>query len=722
MKKIHAVLFTVAVALCLAPAASAQSYDKTYPGIDGTLTFKGVENEYGDNKDVGYTKHISSPVDGKYWIKLEAYAKGSGIQTTTTKPSDVLLILDISTSMDDNTYNYTDTDGNYHSDTRLAALKRETKNFIQTLVDNANASSQAATQAGTTFAGNKVGIVSFGGGAWDETEGWKDVVTDQTNLNSIVENLSNTNRGTWTSSGLRVAIDNYLDGDPYSKRSDANLTVVIFTDGEPAAGGPKNSDVTIDGKTVTGNGPDFMSYIANNAVYYAHQLKQSYGATVFTVTLLGSSDERTIPFAQLLSSNYPEANAKFQSTTEWSKSDPVTVSDSDFTYGDEDTFQTGYHQNVNADTDLSSIFDKIAQQAGSSANTQLSEASSTIDIVSSSFTISGTHKASDIKLFTADYLFNSTTKEGYFGTETVAPETVAVDEGQLANNIVEVTGFDYSANWCGLYKENNVAVGAHGKKLIILIPIEMAEDAVGGPNVVTNAEGSGIWIDKETDTEPLVKFTSPTVSLPVNLWIQKQIFVSESDDGTITTEDLPRGENVKFVIKRGVVTDELKKEKPENADVTWHPDYTKIPESDWKYVTSVFVPNKVGSNVVKIKGLPSTCNDGDYVYKIIEEDWGWTYTFYAATGEGYVYEKDESGAYVKDSEGNNKVTIGDITIKKGKEVYSDMFVVNPITIVNKKEADSDIQVRHAESKVTNTFTGTGSKKYSDSKDNGRTQN
>lgn len=699
MKKLYSIILGVAAVLCFAPTVSAQSYDKTYPGI-GTLTFKGVENDYGDNTDVGYTKHISSPVDGKYWIKLEAYAKGSGIQTTTTKPSDVLLILDISTSMN-TTYNYTDKDGNYHSISRLNALKRETKNFIQTLVDNANASSQAATQAGTTFAGNKVGIISFGGFATDNTQGWKDVVNDQSSLNSTIDNLAmDTNkRGTWTSSGLRVAIDNYLDGTPNSKRSDANLTVVIFTDGEPATGGSGNS--TIDGATISGNGPDFSSYIANNAVYYAHQLKQSYGATVFTVTLLGSSDVRTIPFAKLLSSDYPEANAEFQSETEWTKTDPVTVNDTDFTYGG--TTQTGYHQNVDAETDLSSIFDKIAQQSGSSANTQLSEASSTIDIVSSSFTISGTHKASDIKLFTADYLFNETTKEGYFGEEAEAPSTVAVDEAQLATNVVEVTGFDYSANWCGLYKENNVAVGAHGKKLIILIPIEMSEDAVGGPNVATNAEGSGIWVNKETDTEPLVKFTSPTVSLPVNLWIEKKLFVSEANN-VITTKDMPHGENTKFVIKRGVTN-----EKPgADDDATWHPDYSQI--TNWETVTSVFVPNKNGSNVVKIQGLPSTCNDGDYVYKVIEEDWGWTYTFYAATGKGYV----------KDDEDN--VTIDNITIKNGMEVYSDQFVVNPITIVNKEEANSDQRVRHAESKVTNTFNGSGTKKYSDSKGNGRAQN
>lgn len=717
MKRIYSTILILAVAFCMAPGVYAQ-YQHTYEGI-GDLYFPHENhNDYGSNDDIGLSKNISSPVDGKYWIKLEAYAKGSGIQTVSSTPSDVLLILDISTSMDED-YNYTDKEGTYHSGSRLSALKEATKSFIQSLYENAEASSTAAEQAGTIFDGNKVGIISYGGFVTDNTDGWKDVQASLATLNGIVDDLKiNENyRGTWTSSGLRVAIDNYLDGTPYTKRSNANLTVVIFTDGEPAAGNGGN----IDGQEISSGGKTFNSYIANNAVYYAYNLKNNYKAKVFTVTLLDENpDNRIIPFAQLLSSNYPEANATFQSTATWSYSGGK-VSATGLTYGtDVDKYTTGYHQNVDEETDLSSIFDAIAQQSGGSTNTSLTEATSTVDIVSSSFELSGSHSASDIKIYTAPYLFNATTKQLYFGDEVLAPcsggegpgvgdtyikkawtdadgvehpdteldvdDAIAIDEDQLVNNIIEVTGFDYSNNWCGPITNNTGTIGAQGHKLIILIPIEMSEDAVGGPNVTTNAAGSGIWVNKETDTEPLVSFTSPTVSLPVNLSLRKEIFVSENaETKEITSEPLPSGENVKFIIMRGVITEE----RPDDADETWHPDYSKI--TSWEYVTSVFFPNRNGDDEVKIKGLPSTSDDGDYVYRIIEEDWGWTYTFYAANGQGYVKDDDDN------------ISIDRVSIYNKKEVYSDQFVVNPILFINKNENIDQRAIRHAESKVTNTF-------------------
>lgn len=177
---------------------------------------------------------------------------------------------------------------------------------------------------------------------------------------------------------------------------------------------------------------------------------------------------------------------------------------------------------------------------------------------------------------------------------------IDIDGTKLAQNIVEVTGFDYTNNWCGPIKEDGKVAGAQGHKLIVLIPISMSETAVGGPNVTTNAPGSGIF--KDGDAEPVITFKSPTVSLPVNLSIKKAIYVTAN-----TTKPLPDGENTKFVIRRGIIAET----RPEDADETWHPDYSKI--TRWDYVTSVFYPNKDGDDEVLIKGLPSTSDEGDYV-------------------------------------------------------------------------------------------------------------
>ena len=73
--------------------------------------------------------------------------------------------------------------------TLLVALKRETQNFVTSLYANAASS----LEADPTFAGNRVGIISFGGFANDDTGGWKDVYTDKESLIATIESLQMNN-------------------------------------------------------------------------------------------------------------------------------------------------------------------------------------------------------------------------------------------------------------------------------------------------------------------------------------------------------------------------------------------------------------------------------------------------------------------------------------------------------------------------------------------------
>ena len=715
MKRIYSTILFLAVAFCMAPGVYAQ-YQHTYEGI-GNLYFPHENhNDYGSNEDIGLSKNISSPVDGKYWIKLEAYAKGSGIQTVSSTPSDIILVLDVSNSMEE-TYEYTDKNGNRHSGTRLDALKESAYDFVTEIYEN----DQNSRASDTGFQGNRIAIVTYGGKTDTPVsiaKGWTDVNTDISKTDDSYEgsllttiNGLNYKGGTRTDTALKYAYE-LLNGTSGTARSFANVTVLVFTDGCPSTTGSTT----------------FTSSYANNAVYYAHQIKTgNFGLStkVYSIGLITQSTQdyyyQVIHFLEYISSKYPYASIEENSTTNWTVNADKTISCGVTNVSSEDEDTDGnYYQLVTADTNLSDIFDEISHNAGSSTNTSLTEATSTVDIVSSSFELSGDHSASDIKIYTAPYLFDATTKQLYFGDEVLAPcsggegpnvgdkyikkkwtdadgvehpdteldvdDAIAIDEDQLVNNIIEVTGFDYSNNWCGPITKNSETIGAQGHKLIILIPIEMSDDAVGGPNVSTNAAGSGIWVNKETDDKPFVSFTSPTVSLPVNLSIRKEVFVSENTEtNEITSVPLPSGENVKFVIWRGVITED----RPDNADETWHPDYSQI--TNWERVTSIFFPNRNGDDVVKIKGLPSTSAAGDYVYRIVEEDWGWTYTFYCANGQGYV----------KDDEDN--ISIENISIKSKNAVYSDQFVVNPILFINKNENIDQRVIRHVESKVTNTF-------------------
>lgn len=772
MKKLYSILFAVVVVLCFAPIVRAQ--DWTIPGVLGfTPVFP---NDHGTTtkNGVGFSKSISAPHDGNYWIKLEAYATGEGVQTSTSVPSDIILILDTSSSMTSN--NYPSGNGN---PTRLAVLKESVIKFLGSIYDDAVKNRGIDSH----YAGNRIAIVTYDRNARLEVD-WMDVEGEYNGGKALTKNADGTysgtlvtevngiqaHQGTRPDHGIEMAIDLLLDDSPRTDhaRNGANLNVVFFTDGYPTDGYG-----TYHGEQENQQSTDHFDYsFANKTLYYGSLLKQTYNAKVFTIGLLSNVNrprnpeatnswqwrnyKRVLTMMDWLSSNYPSAeweasiddlvieslgeNGNYYDghptgngqnnfvltrdevpdpwKTEWSftagnNANEDLVSVAGFNPKEkatgEDVPESGYSFLVSNDMSFDDIFEAISSQSGGAAEASLSESTSTVDIVSSSFTLPPDSDASAIKVFTQPYLFNKTTKQAYWGTETLAPHSddtytkkwtddqgvehtqenvdvdkdIVVDPDALADNIISISGFDYSNNWCGPIKENGVVVDVHkGYKVIILIPIQMSGTAVGGPGVATNEPGSGIYVKGQD--EPIVTFDIPDVSLPVNISIKKT--------------NLSKGESAKFLIQR-----------------------TTLPitsSSSWEYVTSVFLTNRDGTTdpVVNIKGLPSTKGaTQDYVYRIIEEDWGWSYEFSKATGKGYQYTYDDDGNVIS-------ATIVDIVVEEREGVTTDLFVINPITFSNTKESNAD-KVRHAESKVTNTFWGTdGVKRWNDSKNNGRTNN
>lgn len=97
----------------------------------------------------------------------------------------------------------------------------------------------------------------------------------------------------------------------------------------------------------------------------------------------------------------------------------------------------------------------------------------------------------------------------------------------------------------------------------------------------------------------------------------------------------------------------------------------------------------------------------EYVYKIEEDSWGWTYEFQKATGIGAISVNEETGT----------VTTGPIEITDKNAIYSNKFTENPIVIWNNRETNVDYRVRNAESKATNIFQNGGTVIYVDSKKN-----
>ena len=611
--------------------------------------------------------------------------------------------------------------------TRIAALQQAVNEFIDAIYEN----DQEVKRLDPSYPGNRIAIITYDNNAytltnstqgsgnnrryrWTEngTANWFYISGDnvRTRLKNSVNNIT---RHNWTRPdlGMEEAIEDLLSGttEATSKRANANLTVVMFTDGVPAHS--------------QGTGNTFENPDANKAIHQGYLLKHDHDASLFTVGLLNlnstSNDvKKGIHFLDLLSSNYPNADITNDDSA-WNVSgNTVTVENISGGAASDKDPAGNYFQLVDENTNLSSIFAEISKQSGGSANESLSAATSTLDIVSSSFMLPTNADKTSIKVFTAKCTYTDVENDVYtFATEVQVPHSndtyniynsqgevvqtkyvdndidVALGKDSNGNDQIEVTGFDYSNNWCGPVTLNGTTT-YQGHKLIIMIPVKMNPDAVGGPNVETNAPGSGIYINKD-DPDPLIVFESPTVSLPVNIFMEKI--------------GLDPGESAKFKIDRAIIPD----------SPNWDP--STFEESAWTYVSTVFVTNspnskksKNGNPLIQVRGLPATItvdknNDGEpdvdpntgkiiqlgVVYRITEENWAWSY----------------------DIDGTDEYPNPQYTVTSK--------VDNPFSYSNSKKENIDVIIRHAESKATNVFKAVGedeeNERYDDSKTNNRTK-
>ena len=806
MKKIYCIFLAVTAALSFATAVSAQLpypdqgefsiantiYDHTsitqYP-----LVFphdSGLKKPEG--ADFAYSKNVSSPFsDGTYWIKLESFATGHTTVVETAAPADIVLVLDVSTSMsrsrnvysyseattpgdgwtftniypgnnqnDDVATNYsyyyeadknhhvvykdreggsgnrryslyfTDNQGGRHylagntiqdseysvrgqndviytgtlyarsasSESRFATLKRATKDFIDVIEKNDKYEDEAGTVERTGGRlGNRISIITFNSSAETHNTLAQGALRDAAGstpstaeaLKAIVDGLEITVQGTTPYNGF-VAANAQLATISAARMLTASRTVVLFTDGEPYDTGDNYKAIGEALKTKREYDP------SNTTV-------EGYGATVFTVGMFTNApaeNSNIWKFMNYVSSNAPNATN-------------INTAGADFDKN------AGYFYDVSDESmDLSAVFTEIAHQSSGTTST-LSAASRNVDVVSSSFVLPSGTTADNIdgvvKIYTArltgmdgdEYEFAEEILKGHTpDTDTYKYDVLdangnptgvrkKVDQDiQISFNettqAITVTGFDYGSLFCGpAYNQQGALTGYRGFKVIIMIPIKMNPDAVGGPNVATNGPGSGIFINDQSQTA-YVPFESPTVSLPVNIHLKKI--------------GLKPGESAKFEISRAVIPTDM---TPEEAK-TWNP--ASLPESAWSKVSTVFVTNSTNdpnaTPIVKVKGMPATVtrdtdNNGEpdvddkgniiqlgVIYRVKEEPWGWSY--------------DVSN-----------------TLAYPNPQYTETSRVdNPFEFKNTKKdgGQIDVTIRNAETKATNVFkTGETNGHYVDSK-------
>ena len=133
------------------------------------------------------------------------------------------------------------------------------------------------------------------------------------------------------------------------------------------------------------------------------------------------------------------------------------------------------------------------------------------DVISDSFTLPEGYTDGDIKAYSVSCESSTKNADGtYTYTWKTTPDadkydvTVADD-----NKTINVTDFDYAANWVDQFGVNGSK--SHGKKLVVEIPIVLDPDATG--SVDTNGPASGIYASADAETA-FANFKTPVVYIP----------------------------------------------------------------------------------------------------------------------------------------------------------------------------------------------------------------
>ena len=592
---------------------------------DGEETYK----THSETNGVVMDKTVTHVSDDTYKVTLEQYVEGSVTPGTTT-PIDVVLVLDVSGSMDEGfgegdaayveeynpkqssnyTYYIKDANGRYtgvswcskceeftdgctwffghvagNKYTPMTSAEDIASDHVQFFSSNTKIT--ALKSAVNSFIDviaednptSKIAIVKFAGDK-------KDTVGNDTykegrytyNYTQIVQNLTEAN--TDGAASLKAAVNALTASGATAADYGLEKAINVFGDADQV---PKDRNRVVimftDGEPNHDNG--FDGRVANAAIDKAKTLKnESYGASVYTIGIFdGASVGESLPanndngranrYMHLVSSNYPNAS---------SMSEP----------GTDGAVKNGYYKVARDASSLGSVFTKLGEAIGK-PSIDLGSTAVLTDNIASNFNAPA--NTTDVKVFTADY---DGTK---FGDRTeLTGANVSIN-----NNAVTVSGFDYSANYVSETKHPGTD-NDYGKKLIVEFDITVDRTKTYGGTQPANA-GANITLEGKE----IASVENPQVPVSIVNGFSASYTNSKTYDGNgFTIKD-----EFEAMLKKDNIADG---EKNDYVNIT----YTVIDEKGGIVGTYVIEANKTTGTWTAGSAAAITSPDvGTYNYKVM---------------------------------------------------------------------------------------------------------
>lgn len=478
-------------------------------------------------------------------LTLEAYATGSTTTTTSTAPVDIVLVLDVSGSMDENLteagYRYNEvydlsTNGTYYyKNSSNGRYQRAYYCDGEDWRGNSNHDAGWYTSDTCTISGHRGSRLTPKQSTEDLTQGatqfytreYVEAVTKmdalKTAVNSFIDNVA-TKSPDSSIAIVKFAGDkrDIVGNDTYWKSGYTynysqivkNLTTVDATGADAlktavsalrAAGataadyGMQHAQSIINDVDVKNNGHQkvvimftdgepnhnngFSNSVANAAISASKAMKNNgNGATVYTIGCFNTTYTDT--------DNVP----KYMNRVSSNYPDATNMNNGTRGVGD-------YYKTVSSASELESIFTEIAHTAGG-ATLELGTETVLKDVVSEYFDLPENASSMITAQSYSCTGFDADGHPTWSNTPDAASYAVKVD-----GKNVSVTGFDYSANWVG--KDVNTGVVHPGKKLVVTIPI--VDNGTGMGEVPTNGTDSAVY---DKDGNPVCSFAQPTTYFP----------------------------------------------------------------------------------------------------------------------------------------------------------------------------------------------------------------